>query len=191
MTGNNRGLSLFEMLLVVAMIGTLAIAAVPVAELAYIRTQEQLLEENLELIRSAIKDWKIDCRMALTRQIQSEANAAEIILDMPDALLHPPSLVALANPDPSYSIEWKHNDLTTDFSAMFYPRKYLQRIPTDPFVGRPAWKLHYTDGTTGEFDGIDPSTGAHRLFDVSPVSDLGGRRRGFVQAIDGTKYEYW
>lgn len=191
MTGNNRGLSLFEILMVIAMISVLAVASVPVAELAYIRTQEQLLEENLKLIRSAIKNWKIDCRTALTKQIQNETNAADIILDMPDSKLPPPSLGALANPEPSYPITWNYSESST-FTATFHPRKYLQQIPIDPFVGAPIWNLHYASGTkVGLFeDGDDKPEKVEGLFDVSPNGDT-NKRRGFVLAIDGTKYEDW
>lgn len=194
MTGksNNSGLSLFEMLVVVTIVGVLAVAAVPVAEISYIKAQETLLEENLETIRAAITAWKADCRMAIIRQIQSDPNAADIIVDMPDSKLYPPSLGALANPPASLDRTWDYGVLSISYTATFYPRQYLQRIPIDPFVGAPVWDLHYASGTlVGTFDnGETTPPGVEGLFDVSPTADS-GKRRGFVQAIDGTKYEDW
>ena len=78
----------------------------------------------------------------------------------------------------------------------FYPKAYLNSIPIDPFVGAATWQVHYASGTTpvifegGEIVGAVPADHVG-ILDVSPVDNTGNRRRGFVQAIDGTNYIDW
>lgn len=185
MSGNRKGFSLFEMLIVVAIMGVIAIAAVPIAEISYVKTQETLLENSLEEIRTAIALWKRDCRNVVVAQ--GDYNS---LYNVHDSQLYPPTLEALVNPAAAYPI------VATDgitLVANFSPRPYLQAIPQDPFVGAPKWKVYFASGTAGLYeDGVTtPPADASGVFDISCVDNTGNQRRGFVTAIDGTKYEDW
>ncbi len=193
MNGNRRkGFSLFEMLLVVALIGVISTATVPVAELMFIKTKETELENNLAQIRQAISLWKRDCRNAVVRQY-----GYNNLYLIPDSNLHPPTLMSLTRPDllPGGKYEVLDPDGVT-VRASFYPKPYLNSIPIDPFVGAATWQVHYASGTTpaifegGAVVGGDPVDHVG-ILDVSPVDNTGNRRRGFVQAIDGTNYTDW
>ncbi len=193
MNGNRRkGFSLFEMLLVVAMVGVISTASVPVAELMFIKTKETELENNLAQIRQAINLWKRDCRNAVVRQY-----GYNNLYLIPESNMHPPSLMALVRPD--LLTGGKHDVMDPDgvtVRASFYPNSYLNSIPIDPFVGAATWQVHYASGTTpvifdgGEIVGAVPADHVG-ILDVSPVDNTGNRRRGFVQAIDGTNYVDW
>ncbi len=174
------------MLIVVAIMGVIALAAVPVAEITYIKTQETLLENNQDAIREAIMLWKRDCRNALVAQISGGYSA---ILTVSDSELYPPSLEVLANPAPSYPIRDRSNMVV----ANFYPKPYLNAVPGDPFVGAAEWVVHCASGTTpGTYTaGITTLPADHvGVMDISCVADP-AKRRGFVMAIEGTKYEDW
>ncbi len=211
MNGNRRkGFSLFEMLMVVAMIGVISTAAVPVAELMFIKSKENELEANLAKIRQAISIWKRDCRNAVVKQY-----GYNNLYLIPDSNLYPPSLIALMRPDlldggtGRFVVLDENDPLVGDLNdngdpseiVSFYPKAYLNSIPIDPFVGASIWCVHYASGTNvGVFEGGEPPVPAiatqplteHKgIFDVSPVDNTGNRRRGFVQAIDGTNYTDW
>jgi prepilin-type N-terminal cleavage/methylation domain-containing protein len=202
MNGNRRkGFSLFEMLMVVAMIGVISTAAVPVAELMFIKSKENELEANLAQIRQAIKLYKRDCRNAILKQLQKGYGDLH---NVPDSEFYPRSLISLVNPalDPVNLPGGKHTVNDPQGGVVgFPPRSYLNTIPIDPFVGASIWCVHYASGTNvGVFEGGEPPVPAiatqplteHKgIFDVSPVDNTGNRRRGFVQAIDGTNYTDW
>jgi general secretion pathway protein G len=186
MTGN-KGFTLFEMLIVVAIIGVIALAAVPVAEISYVKTQETELQNNLESIRQAIRTWKNDCRRFVTNQTSSKD-----AFYLHDSLLYPPGVIDLMNPNPAgYTINWTSD--SGPQSVTFKPYKYLRNIPIDPFVGAPRWIVHFASGTstvTFQSSPIVPPADHVGVFDVSPDPNS-SVRRGFVTAIDGTNYEDW
>lgn len=189
MIGNRQGFSLFEMLIVVAIMGIVALAAVPVAEITYVKTQETILEKNLEDIRTAISLWKRDCRNVVVAHYGYAK-----LFDVPDSQLCPPSLEALTKAV-SQPIMGSNSVVLKDESnadIIFHSQPYLPSIPQDPFVGAAEWVVHFASGTVGDFkSGItNTPAGAAGVFDVSCVSDP-VTRRGFVTAIDGTKYEDW
>ena len=191
------------MLLVVAMIGVISTAAVPVAELMFIKTKEAELENSLAKIRQAISLWKRDCRNAVVKQY-----GYKNLFLIPESRLHPPSIIALMRPDRLDGGTGKFvvldetvdgdldNDGIPNEFVHFYPKAYLDSIPVDPFVGAATWQVHYASGTIPAiFEGGDivgPIPADHvGILDVSPVDNTGNRRRGFVQAIDGTNYVDW
>jgi len=185
---NKLGFSLFEMLIVVAIVGAIALAAVPVAEITYVKNQESQLENALADIRKAISLWKRDCLNVVNYQ---KPAGIDVILDIPDSELYPPSLEALVNPSPPYSIMASDGAL---IGVDFYPKPYLDHIPQDPFVGASEWTVHYASGSdTGSYSaGITSTLGVNHkgIFDVSCISDP-SRRRGFVKGIDGTNFTDW
>ncbi|HNX74094.1 MAG TPA: type II secretion system protein [Candidatus Rifleibacterium sp.] len=189
----SSGFSLFEMLLVIALIGLLATATLPVAELMFVKAKESELENNLAAIRQAISLWKRDCRNATVKQY-----GYNNLYLIPDSCLAPPSLRALMRPDLEFAggkFEVLDKDGVT-VRANFYPKPYLNNIPIDPFVGAATWNIYYASGTStavfegGAVTGGDP-VGHRGVFDISCVDNTGNRRRGFVQAIDGTNYTDW
>lgn len=181
------GFSLMEMLIVVAIMGILAIASVPVAELAFIKGKEGELENNLSSIRQAIQLWKRDCRNAVALQI-----GIDNLYELPDSQLYPATLEDLAHPahpENKYDIRDKDNNIV----AEFYPKPYLNKIPEDPFVGPAMWVVHFASGTQMalfENSVTNIPAGHVGIFDVSCATDT-TKRRGFVQAIDGTYYKDW
>lgn len=191
MTGKNSGFTLIEMLIVVVIIGVISLAAVPVAELTFIKTKETELENNLERIRQAIKLFRRDARIALARQATYST-----MVNVPESQLYPPSLGALASPSAA-PFFGKHEIFDNSGSglpvAVFYPKPYIDGIPIDPFVGGAVWLVHYASGTsTAEYSQgtVSDPAGHVGIFDVSCITDP-VRRRGFVQAIDGTNYQDW
>lgn len=185
-----KGFSLIEMLVVVTIIGVLATAAVPVAEISFVGLKESELKENLAVIRSAIQAWRKNCQQAVEKQVGSKA----AMFDAPDALMYPPSISDLVKPNPAgYVISW-NSVLAGAQTATFYPKPYLNKIPEDPFVGGAIWTEYYASGTatiTYYAPGNEPTPANHvGIFDVSPVASP-TLRKGFVTSIDGTKYEDW
>lgn len=152
MIGNitKKGFSLFEMVIVVGILGIIAMASVPVAEMTLTNAKETVLEENLERIREAIALWKRDCRNAVVRQY-----GYDNLNKVPDYKLYPPSLEALVhceNRGDGVYVDSEGRevsricDSTRKQVATFTPQKYLDYIPEDPFVGRPCWYVHYATG---------------------------------------------
>ncbi|MGM0600991.1 MAG: type II secretion system protein [Candidatus Rifleibacteriota bacterium] len=176
---NRKGFSLFEMLIVVAIMGILALSAVPVAELSFIKTKENQLSQALEEIRSAIRLYRVDCRT----KCYIKRNIAE-------SEFFPRDLNALVNPDPDgYGVY----DRDGNHVATFTPTPYLNKIPADPFVGAPAWAMYSSSNAvvaTFPYQTMSDE-GGRGVFDVSVASLAPGARKGFITAINGTNYIDW
>ncbi len=226
-----KGFSLMEMLIVVAILAIIASASVPVAEISYSSTKEEELQESLNSMREAINLWRRDCRNAVVAQYGYDK------LDkVPYCNLCPPSLEALVfcsrdkndDSDPHYYVMGNKNDFPTRIDeiknedgnviATFVPKKYLDKIPEDPFVGRACWLVHTASGTTpyaayglrenetkaysyGALASgtlyVDEGLNFVGVFDVSCIpsitvdSDDYYTRRGYNISVDGTLYEDW
>ena len=109
MNAARRGFSLVELLVVMAVLGVLAAAAYPMAELVRQREQERELKQALWEIRAAIDAYK---RARDGNRIEGSG---------PDSG-YPPSLRALVDGFPSAAA----NGPT--------PVHFLRRIPRDPFA---------------------------------------------------------
>lgn len=103
-----RGFTLIELVVTVAIVGLLATAAMPLAELAFRRSKESELRGSLRELRSAIDAYKAASDQG---RILSEVGASG----------YPPTLAVLVN-----GVE----DARDPDGARIY---FLRRIPRDPF----------------------------------------------------------
>jgi|ERR1700686_5191783 general secretion pathway protein G len=104
----SRGFTLIELVVTVAIVGMLATAALPLAQLATQRTKETDLRAALREIRTAIDAYK-------------QAADQGRVLKLVDASGYPASLQLLVD-----GVE----DVRSDNHVMIY---FLRRIPRDPF----------------------------------------------------------
>lgn len=152
-----RGLTLIELVIAMALLAILAAAVLPLAEVNVRRTKELELLRNLRTIRTAIDDYKADFDKAVKEKKYTPAiNESG----------YPESLEALLEGD--------------DFGGLYpYKRKYLRRIPRDPFDKfDDGWGLRaYAD------DADSTAYGGGDVYDVYSQSDGIG--------LDGTPYNTW
>jgi len=152
-----HGLTLVELLIAMAILGVLATAVLPMAEVTVTRTKELELRRSLRLLRTAIDEYKADF---------DKAKAGNKIITSINETGYPKSLEELV--------------AGKDWGDLYpFPRKYLRRIPSDPFdVTGQGWGLRsYVD---------DPDStvwGGEDIFDVYSQSTAVG--------LDGTPYNTW
>jgi len=152
-----RGLSLIELVIALAILGVLAAAILPMAEVTMTRTKEIELRRSLRTIRMAIDQYKED---------HDRAEDEKKIITSVDETGYPESLDELLK--------------GTDWGGLFaYQKKYLRRIPRDPFdTYDEGWGLRSLE------DEADSTVwGGDNVFDVYSQSDAIG--------LDGTAYNTW
>ena len=142
---NNRGLSLIELVIALAIMAILAAAVLPLSEVTVKRTQEIELRRSLRVIRSAIDAYKED---------YDQAVAEKKIFATVDGSGYPSDLEALVQGE--------------DWGGMYaYKKKYLRRVPQDPFDNE-----DYGWGLRSYKDEPDSSVwGGQDVFDVYSQSD--------------------
>jgi general secretion pathway protein G len=143
------GLTLLELIIAASILLILASAALPVFKFTVIRAKETELRRDLREMRNAINQFKDAADLNLVRvQVGSEG--------------YPP-------------------DLETLFKGVEYgpqKKRFLRRIPVDPFTGRAEWSLRSVQD-----DPDATSWGGNNVFDVHSTST--------AIALDGTKYSDW
>lgn len=107
------GFTLIELVVSLALLGVLAMVAMPVAELSWQRDREIELRAALRELRTAIDAYR-------------QASEAGLIAKAPDATGYPPSLEAL--------VEGVRNQRDPKGRTLVF----LRRIPRDPFHPDPA-----------------------------------------------------
>jgi general secretion pathway protein G len=143
---HQRGFTLIEMIVTLALLGTLAAAAAPLVRHYHQQQQETLLRESLRSIRDAIDRY---------RQASEEGR----IEKKTDASGYPPSLKSLVE---------GMVDKTSPNASLIY---FLRRIPRDPMCdcsGRSdeeTWRVRASTQPPGDFSG-----GGKDVFDVSSSS---------------------
>lgn len=156
-----RGFTLIEMVVVLALVGILATAAVPLHELALRRTQESALREALRTLRSAI-----DAHRA--------AVEARRVAPLPDGSPYPPSLEVLVAGVPLLDESGR-----ADAARRLY---LLRKLPRDPFAD-PALPPAQTWALRSSHSPPDAPTHGADVFDV--------RSRSEGRGIDGTRLDQW
>lgn len=145
---HNRGFSLIELVVVLAILAVLASVGLPLAELAHRRTQEEDLRRSLREIRSALDAYK---RLVDQGSIQRPADGSG----------YPPSLDVLVSGVP---------DARSPRGTKIY---LLRQLPRDPFAPEgvnalESWSLR------GYASGPDDPKPGNDVFDVHSRSNAVG-----------------
>ena len=156
-----RGFTLIEMVVVLALVGILATAAVPLHELMLRRAQESALRESLRSLRSAIDAHR---QAVETKQIAAGRDGSP----------YPATLDVLVRGIPLLD--------ETGQSSTGRRLYLLRKLPRDPFADAalPAaetWALRSSQSPPDA-----PAAGSD-VFDVHARAD--------ARAIDGTPYSSW
>ncbi len=140
-----RGLTLLEMVIAMAILAILATAVMPLAEVTVQRTKELELRRSLRIIRTALDEYKKDYAKAVFEKKISKSL---------DASGYPEELLVLLEGE--------------DWGGLYeQKRKYLRRIPQDPFdTYADGWGLRsYAD----DYDST--VWGGQDIYDVYSQSD--------------------
>jgi general secretion pathway protein G len=122
---NRRGVTLVELIIAIAILGVLAAAVIPLAEVTVQRGKELELRRSLRLLRTAIDDYKAD----FDRAVEEKK-----IIKAINETGYPRELEDLVN--------------GSDFGGLYpHKRRYLRQLPKDPFdVYELGWGLRaYAD----------------------------------------------
>ncbi len=141
------GYTLIELLVVMAVLGVLAMASFPLADMAIQRDKERELRRALWEIRDAIDAYK--------RAVDSGR-----IVDVPEGTGYPPTLQALVDGMPEARGTGK-------------VAHFLRRIPRDPFAepGAPGWGVRSFQSPA---DRPAPGRDVYDVFSLSARTGLNG-----------------
>lgn len=157
--GRITGLTLIELMVTLVILSILASAAIPFAELTVRRDREQDLRRALREVRSAIDTFQDDWAAGRISRLTEAASEDG----------YPKTLQILV-------------DGVDTGQAKGGKRRYLRRVPSDPFADpekkpEEQWLLRgYQDDPGATWNGID-------VYDIRSASDK--------VAIDGTHYKDW
>jgi general secretion pathway protein G len=146
MTRTRRGFTLIELLVTLAILGVLASAVVPLAELAVKRSRERDLQAALREIRGALDEYK---RAFDEGRIPKKADESG----------YPPSLDVL--------VQGVSNEKDPKKARIFF----LRRIPRDPFNTDPATPAARTWGERSYASPPDAPAAGNDVFDVYSLAE--------------------
>ncbi|MGZ5198615.1 MAG: type II secretion system protein [Telluria sp.] len=149
----NRGFTLVELLVCVAIVAVLASAAIPMAEVAVRRAQEQELHRALREIRGALDAY---------RQAVEEGRIVQAM----DRSGYPPTLQVLVDGVPDAA--------SPQAQARLY---FLRRIPRDPLCRDPTLGDEATWGKRDYLSSADDPREGDQVYDVyslAPGAGLNG-----------------
>ncbi|KQP49927.1 type II secretion system protein [Pseudorhodoferax sp. Leaf274] len=145
-----RGFTLVELVVTVAIVGVLAAMALPLAELAVQRSKEAELRSALRQIRQAIDDYK-------------RATEAGSVPRASDATGYPPTLEALVA------------GATNARDPQGRPVRFLRRVPPDPFfTGEGSVPAAQTWGLRSYASPADQPQPGKDVYDVHSLSERTG-----------------
>ncbi len=160
----SRGLTLIELIVVIAIVGILASAAMPLSRMTMKRVREMELRSGLRTLRTAIDAFRKDCLPGSPNKLSSDYCKS-------DQDYYPESLELLTQPLKLAGV----GDKT---------RKYLRRIPSDPMTPLKAPGETNNWGLRSYKDEPDSREwGGGNVFDVFSLSD--------AESLDGSKYSTW
>jgi len=164
------GVTLLELLITTVIVMILASVAMPLSKISARRQQEIELRQQLRMIRSAIDTFKLEWNrdgdiLVGPACVKNKLTCKEVT----SVYGYPKSLDVL--------LEVK---LTGEEAAVkgVKVRRYLRKLPTDPFTGKADWRLRcYTDSPK------PTSWCGEDVYDVSTPHE--------AKALNGTHYHDW
>lgn len=158
---SQRGFTLVELLVSVAIVGVLAMMTLPLAELGATRTKEQDLRRALRQIRGALDQYKLAADLGVIAKAPGESG-------------YPPSLDLLTKPVGGQSRANGSSQL---------PLIFLREIPRDPFATDPSLDGAATWSVRSYVNGPDDPQPGPDVFDVHSRSQRVG--------TNGIPYSRW
>jgi general secretion pathway protein G len=157
----NKGLSLIELVVTMAILAILASLVIPSTRMTAKRLKEIELRRNLRVIRTAIDNYKKDYDRLVTIKSANESGYPKTLQELVDG---------------------------KDFGgAEKTKKKYLRRIPDDPFNPPVQGEERKEDDRWGlrsyEDDADSTVWGGEDVYDVHSLSE--------ETAIDGSNYKDW
>lgn len=174
MLNNIKGITLTELVVVMAIISVLASVAMPVYSISVKRSKEAELRADLREMRDAIDEYK-----KLHDEGRISTVNAQFNLGASNATGYPPTLDELTKLQTLVPVATTVVS-TTGANVPQLPAKIrlLRKIPVDPMTGKATW------GLRSNADDPDSTVwGGQDVFDVYSLSD--------GTALDGTKYKDW
>lgn len=156
-----RGFTLLELVVALALVGVLALVALPLAEVTSTRVKEAELRRSLRVIRTALDQYKAAVDAGQLPRAAGESG-------------YPPSLEVLTQP------------LALQGAAEGEPRVLvlLRQLPRDPFASdrqrsaAATWRTRAYGSASDDWD-----AGGRDVFDVSSTSS--------AVALDGSRHDEW
>jgi len=170
MLKNNKGITLTELVVVMAVMSILAAVVMPTARMTVKRAKEMDLRHDLRMLRDAIDGYK---KLVDDGRIRKEAGSLGYPKTLED-LTKPVELVNNGAP-----VAQTGATGTTTAQQQLPPKvRFLRKIPVDPMTGSNEW------GMRSNADEPDSEIwGGQDVFDVFSKSE--------ATALDGTKYKDW